>query len=782
MTGGELFDSAGRADKARPSGAGQELDAWPDGTADAPARSGERGVPDVTQRGGRQLPFDRARVATSVDRARRAAGHRDAALSQEVADIVAFTLSAGPGGEGGAAAVGVDEVGQLVERALIELGHARTAREYIVTRDRKSRARGALEGATGVGAEGGSTSVRGPLAAGPRRLLVRGTAGDEPFQVRRIVAALVAEAGIAPEDAEQVAARVAETLGRVRLRSVSTGLVRELVNNELVALGMEDALRRHEAVGVPRHDLRELFAGSRPSGGEAPAAATTSDVEREHRFEESARRALVERWALDDVLTGAAAEAHRAGDIDVIDLGRPQRVLTRSLSAALVMGRSGGGWSRVDALGLLARAGGLAVDTARGLMLEEMAGASAALVAPRGGSRSQRESGLMDYVAALGAAAQAAGRTIDFARPGGQAGAGAGRLIRALVAASSEGLPVPRLFLDLTEMLAAVTPKGAPQDVDLETLDGAEALIAAGLLVPTWSEPGQRWVAPCCSRGKGERGALAVGGAVGVNLPRLARRAGPWREDRFLEAVAGVLGSAFTAVGALGAFQLEARRSQGEAVAERVRYGLVPVGLVEALRILGDGIARADQGARVLGFLSDAAGRLGPAQGVDVRITGSYGARSARRFAAADARTGGPGQPRLFADLPRPEDDVSGSYGTGLGSLTGEGPGGLRSRVRARAESLGMLLGTVPAGSLSGPVGFAESGSARSGHGSDSAPGTPGGPVGASEADFGPEFDGREAMVAAWAERPRLAAWARFAAIRSSLDRPTSGTAQRTLF
>ena len=92
---------------------------------------------------GRRIPFDPARLAASVERARVAGGGTDRQdLAQEVADVVRMTLRARAGADGGRV-IGPERLGELVERVLVELGAVDTARSYIVTRDRRSRSEAA---------------------------------------------------------------------------------------------------------------------------------------------------------------------------------------------------------------------------------------------------------------------------------------------------------------------------------------------------------------------------------------------------------------------------------------------------------------------------------------------------------------------------------------------------------------------------------------------------------------------------------------------------------------
>jgi len=672
------------------------------------------------------LPFDRARLAASVRRAQVDAHDQDEGFAGEVAAIVALALeradfgalgrpfrdrsgaprNAATAGNAGwlepaadagrsaatlgePSAVDVESIGELVECALIELGRAPVARAFIVSRARRAAARDALR-------------VDVPQRASGGRLPdVRGAAGTEPWNPTRIVAALMAEAGLPRERAAEVAERVESRVAGAGLRRLSTGLVRELVSNELFALGLDRALRAHEALGVPRYDLRRIFTTSRARrpGGDGPTA-TRADT-----YEERVAGEVLRRQALEDLLGEAVAERHRVGDVHLIELDRPHRVLWRSVPADVLLRREPGTSSLHE---VALDAATIAAQTGRGLMLEELIKVVGPLLrAPRS------DAALHDGLLALAAAAEGAGRAIDLVRPtggvlGSRAGGFVARLVQTLDRLATEGLAAPRLWLTLAE-LEAVGPEQLAPESDLGR--AVERLLVAGRLVPVWHGADAAWVGPGCVRREGDRAPLALGAAVALNLPRLARRAGPWREESLLGLVAEAARGAIEGLEALDAHQREARRAHGEPLRERSSYGIVPVGLDEALRILGDGAVRPAQGARVLGLLADAAARFAAERGLVVRLTSLAANDVAARFAELDAGTDRARQPRLFSDLPRPEDDLVACYSTGYDVPSLFDPEVLGARRSGAVEAVGAglaeLLATVPFGALEGAQGGA---------------------------------------------------------------------------
>jgi hypothetical protein len=245
---------------------------------------------------------------------------------------------------------------------------------------------------------------------------------------------------------------------------------------------------------------------------------------------------------------------------------------------------------------------------------------------------------LTSWLAGLAAISEASGRTIEIVlhepRP-----AALEPLLETLARFEREngqlGLPVVVLDQPLWSAVGA----GAR--------DAAGRLASKGILVPCWSEEGERCAGAGLARSAGERGARALIAAATVDLPRIARRAGAWREDGVFETLAELLGVALDGLAALRDFQRESRDPSSPRARET--FAVSPVGLREALAILGDGEPREDQAGRLVAFLGEAAGRLGQARGLSIVLAPYFGERSAERFARLDAAQFRVRQPWLFA-------------------------------------------------------------------------------------------------------------------------------------
>ncbi|NLY74559.1 MAG: anaerobic ribonucleoside-triphosphate reductase [Firmicutes bacterium] len=99
-------------------------------TSDKPFRS-------IRKRDGRIVEFDSDKIAAAIFKAAKAVGGEDRQLAEELAEVVVQYLHK----QLGLGIPTVEEVQDAVEKVLIETGHAKTAKAYILYRDRRTRLR-----------------------------------------------------------------------------------------------------------------------------------------------------------------------------------------------------------------------------------------------------------------------------------------------------------------------------------------------------------------------------------------------------------------------------------------------------------------------------------------------------------------------------------------------------------------------------------------------------------------------------------------------------------------
>lgn len=490
----------------------------------------------VRKRDGRLVPFDRAKIAEAIFRAANAVGGNDRFLAEQLAGVVETLLARrGPG------VPGIEDVQDAVEKVLIETGHAKTAKAYILYRERRARLR--------------------TLRAGePAVPLVGGTHGLEPtpWSKAALVEALVRDDGLSTPEAQDVARCVEERLLNSGAPRVGEGLVAALVRAEMFSRGRDSTVGRVDRVAVPRVLVREALdaalAGRRP-GSPAEVAQGLGE-------------ALLAEHLLSEVLPRPAAEAHRVGDLHLYDLGAPLALTAVTLPAPRILARHlwGEGATRAHgarrAVAALRRAVSVAAPfAARSLALEDVN----VLLAPYVGhlddetlGEELRELLLAPELAAfpgrggllaleLGLAAEVPLRLRALAppppAPPGLTYADLGdpslRVARLLV---REHLALRRAGRTVGPSLTLVVPRGGAREPVLRALV-KEALAAAGEVgepVLVFEHPGSpsrgcRWLRLEESESpdplRFDDGDVSVASAAAVNLVGVAARAGGSMRD-----------------------------------------------------------------------------------------------------------------------------------------------------------------------------------------------------------------------------------------------------------
>ena len=577
----------------------------------------------VVKRDGREVPFERAKIAAAVAAAMEAVGEEDAALPSEVAHLVELTLgerALRPGRDPAQPLPppSIEEIQDLVERALMEMGRPAVAKAYILYRDRRSRIRDAVR-------------VQGEPSS--KRLRVRDRDGSRPWDKAELAAALIDEADLTRTAAEEVATAVERRVLASGLERLSTGLLRELVTAELAHRGHAHALRLRSRIGLSRRELQGLLESRAAAEGRADTAASAS---------EQVGTRVLERYALEEHLEEGVAELHREGDLFVEDLEHPDLLLSLAADLELLVPPGAALSTPFAALDAVAE---LLHGVTRLVVLERPGPVLAPLL--RGGRGS-----LTSWLLALGALSRASGVRLHLAGSGPRFGAFHGRLLEELLGLG-EGAEPLGLHLDGHEIEALLRERA-----DLAA--SVDAALAQGRLVASFGDDAERYAGPGCHRVGRERGLVACAGAVSLNLVRLARRAGPWREDLVLSGLAELVQAGLEAGRAVTRTKRKLLDARAFGFFARPAFALSPVGLREALLVLGDGQVDPEQGARLLGLVADAARRFALDGTAVVAPTPCFASRAPLEFANQDgARAARARQRWLFADgeevgAPRP--------------------------------------------------------------------------------------------------------------------------------
>ena len=145
-------------------------------------------------------------------------------------------------------------------------------------------------------------------------LFVRTSDEDMSFWNRqRIVDALVKETSLDPAIAEEISKEVQDQIVASKISLITAPLIRELVNAQLIARGLEKARKMHTRLGVPLYDVDQFILhpnkenANVPHGPEATNLTLAENIKKE--------------YALLTVFSQPIGDAHMRGDIHLHDLG-----------------------------------------------------------------------------------------------------------------------------------------------------------------------------------------------------------------------------------------------------------------------------------------------------------------------------------------------------------------------------------------------------------------------------------------------------------------------------
>lgn len=268
----------------------------------------------VVKRDGRLVSFNEKKIADAIFKAAQAVGGDDRALADELAVVVTMFLEKKYAGQ----TPGIEDIQDVVEKVLIETGHAKTAKAYILYRDKRARSRESLRVRKQTRKRTDTTDVS---------LLVNTETKDEtfPWDKRKIADALSKEADFSDEVASEIAGVVEQRVFSSGLNRISTTLIRELVDNELFERGYNKKLEKQVVIGMPKYDLEELIMSKNKENSNIatnnPEAINLAIAEN-----------TLKQYALQEVFSKDVADAHLSGMVHLHDLGYPTRVYCSSHS------------------------------------------------------------------------------------------------------------------------------------------------------------------------------------------------------------------------------------------------------------------------------------------------------------------------------------------------------------------------------------------------------------------------------------------------------------------
>lgn len=240
----------------------------------------------IRKNNGKTEPFNYHKIKESVYKAAKISGEDNNSLAEEVAKMVSVWAKE-------QRQPSTDEVRDLVVKILSETGNKEIAENYNHYRGKKR-----------IVGQAASTENLFPDDSIMIDSLTKGE--SSPWDKNRIAVALVRETQIDKNVAFEIASATQERIRSLKLRRISTGLVRELVNHELLLRGYSFQLSNQSVLGIPKYDIKERIS-------------TRDKVEIESWLAQS----ILRQYSLQEILGSDCANAHLEGDIFVHGLENP---------------------------------------------------------------------------------------------------------------------------------------------------------------------------------------------------------------------------------------------------------------------------------------------------------------------------------------------------------------------------------------------------------------------------------------------------------------------------
>ncbi|MDI6783644.1 MAG: ATP cone domain-containing protein, partial [bacterium] len=271
----------------------------------------------IQKRDGTLVDFDKQKITDAIFAAAQSVGGKDYALADSVADRVILYL-AQTYADG---LLNVEQVQDAIEKMLIENGHARTVKSFILYRAERTRLRQhKLTRPKGIPASAGMTSFPRRRESEPKDLQVR-TSDEEiiAWNRQRIIDALIRETQLDAGTAAQISKEVEAQIIDAKIRVITAGLIRELVNAKLIEYGFEKEQRLHTRLGIPLYDFEQLLLSNKS--------------ELEDSVEQTVTAAISRQYAFAKVFSQDISDAHIQGDIYLHRLDKITKVYQLRIEA-----------------------------------------------------------------------------------------------------------------------------------------------------------------------------------------------------------------------------------------------------------------------------------------------------------------------------------------------------------------------------------------------------------------------------------------------------------------
>ncbi|HOK80655.1 MAG TPA: anaerobic ribonucleoside-triphosphate reductase [bacterium] len=264
----------------------------------------------IQKRDGRIVPFEKAKIAEAIFKAAQSVGGQDRYLAEDLAEAVTVYLNKEFKGK----IPTVEEIQDIVEKVLIKTGHAKTAKAYILYREKRARIRQIKQGIIQKDVLEEQQEIARIKESTDLSLFVR-TSGEDIvlWDIEKIVDSLVKETGIERKVATFIATEVEKEIIASKVKNLTAPLIREMVNAKLVEFGMEEARRKYTRLGLPLYDVKNIIFSPNKENANIPHNPEATNL--------TLAEQIKKEFALLEVFSPEISDAHLSGDLHLHDLG-----------------------------------------------------------------------------------------------------------------------------------------------------------------------------------------------------------------------------------------------------------------------------------------------------------------------------------------------------------------------------------------------------------------------------------------------------------------------------
>ena len=257
----------------------------------------------VEKRDGKIHEFDKEKITNAIFKAARSVGGEDrntaAALAEKVITFLAQKYQKVK------KMPFVEEIQDAIEKILIEEGHAKTAKAFILYREKRTllRKKRMLE------------KAQSPIPEATEYAMFVRTSDEriQSWDRTRIVTALMREANLSNTLAEKISSEVEDVILTSGVKQITSSLVREVVNAKLIEHNLGETRKWHARLGVPLYDVEKILLYRNKENANTPHNPEATNM--------TLAESIKKQFALSAVFSEDVAEAHRNGDIHLHDLG-----------------------------------------------------------------------------------------------------------------------------------------------------------------------------------------------------------------------------------------------------------------------------------------------------------------------------------------------------------------------------------------------------------------------------------------------------------------------------